>query len=163
MRSSHRSFVGVLLAATAFILYTGRGLPPIVASHFGAAGEANGSMTRGAYLAFMLVVTVGLPALVVFALDATLRAGTRFINLPNRDYWLAPERREDTIAFLLGQNVRFGTLLVVFLAYTHALVVAANGRQPPQLSSGAMLAGLVMFLLLTLLGLVRLVRRFRLE
>jgi hypothetical protein len=75
------------------------------------------------------------------------RSATTRLNIPNRDYWLAAERRADTIMFLTRHNMRFGACLAVFLCYVHWLVVQANLRQPPELSNSAIYAGLALFLL----------------
>ena len=118
-------------------------------------------MPRGLYIRFTLAFVVGLPALLVavsrFALG---RPGAR-INLPNRDYWLAPERRDQTIAYLRTLLARFSAALVVFLCYVHWLVVRANEVQPAHLSNSAMFAGLGAFVVFALIWTRLLLRRFR--
>ena len=57
-------------------------------------------MPRAAYLRFLIGLLVGLPLRVALLANATRFLPTRFINLPNRDYWLAPEREAQTLAYL---------------------------------------------------------------
>ena len=49
-------FALLLIVVGAFIVATTGQLPDRVASHFGAGNLANGWMTRGGYLAFMLAL-----------------------------------------------------------------------------------------------------------
>jgi hypothetical protein len=154
-------FLLFLACAAAFVWLTSQSLPDVVASHFGAAGAADGFMTRDFYLRFMLAFAVGLPLLIfVVPYFALGRSGAR-INLPNREYWLAPERRAETVAFLRAHAVGFAVTLAVFLCYVHWLVVRANAVQPPHLSAPALIAGLAVFLLAMLVGAWRLFGRFR--
>ena len=86
-------FLVVLGGAAAFVWLTARGLPDVVASHFGASGAANGFMPRAAYLRFMLALVVVPPAAVVVLPALLLNRSNARINLPHREYWLAPDRR----------------------------------------------------------------------
>jgi uncharacterized membrane protein len=156
-----RLFLLFVACAAAFVWVTGQSLPNVVASHFGAAGTANGFMPRSFYIGFILVVVVGLPALMVFVTWFVLgRPGAR-INLPDRDYWLAPERRSETLAVLRSGILWFGVLLVAFLCYAHWLVVRANASQPVRLAEWRFIGGLVVFLAATLIWLRVLLGRFR--
>ena len=92
-----RIFLLVLVACGAFVWITSGDLPPVVASHFGPGGTADGFMGKGAYTAFMLAFVVVVPALVA---GSTLLVGvlpTTLINLPHREYWLATQRRAATL------------------------------------------------------------------
>src|SRR5512142_224784 len=123
-------FALFVACAVAFVWRTSNGLPALVASHFGASGMANGFMPHDFYVRFMIAFVIGLPTLMVFLTGHVLGSSKARINLPNRDYWLAPERRAETIAFLRAGLIWFGVLLVTFLCYVHWLVVVANRVQP---------------------------------
>jgi hypothetical protein len=151
----------LLSCAAAYVLATAAFLPDPVASHFGPGGAANGSMPRTVYVVFMLLLVVGLPAFVVWASSAALaRPGAR-INLPHRDYWLAPERREQSLAAIRTGMRQFAEMLVCFLCYAQALVVRANQVQPAHLDSAWFDAGLAVFFVVFLWWLRRFLRRFR--
>jgi hypothetical protein len=154
------AFLALLLGAAAFVWLSSRGLPPLVASHFDAAGRVNGRMPRDRYVAIMLVITVLVPLLLVIVPNRALARPDARINLPNRDYWLAPQRREETIRVLSRQTAVFAALVILFLCYAQGLVVHANVLTPPALDPRAFLAGLAVFLILTLGWIVRLIRRF---
>ena len=81
----------------AFIVATTGQLPERVASHFGAGNLPNGWMTHDGYLAFMLAFVVLLPAIVVAGVGVVPLLSPRRINIPHRDYWLAPKRHAATL------------------------------------------------------------------
>ena len=140
-------FLAVLIAAGVFVFSSSGALPERVASHFGSSGAADAFMSRGGYVTFMLVFVVGLPLVMTGIMTLVFRSVTTSLNIPNRDYWLAPERRADTVAFLTRHNMRFGACLAIFLSYVHWLVVQANLRQPAELSNSAIYTGLAVFAL----------------
>jgi hypothetical protein len=81
--------------------------PGTVVSHFDAAGMPNGQQTASHFfityveiIVLEIVLFFGAPALLGYL-------PSEFINLPNRNYWLAPERRARTLADL---NARFNWL-----------------------------------------------------
>jgi uncharacterized membrane protein len=139
-------FLLFLACAAAFVWLTGQSLPDVVASHFGASGVADGFMPRGFYLRFMLAFVIGLPLLLLVVPNFALGSAGARINLPHREYWLAPERRAATVAFLRAHSVWFGAMLVVFLCYVHWLVVRANAVQPAHLSASGLIGGFIGFL-----------------
>jgi hypothetical protein len=142
------------------VLASGWWLPPVVASHFDASGAPDGALPRGLYLALMGALLAGVPLLLALLPRWMIgRDGAR-LNIPHRQYWLAPDRREQTLDFLRRQGRWFAAAVALFLAYAHGLVVQAN-RQPPSLATPALLAGLVVFLLATGAGLWVLHARFR--
>lgn len=140
------AFVALLVAAAGFVLLSGRSLPPVVASHFNANGDADGFMPRTLYLGLMVAIAIGLPLLVASLHSVVRFVPARFINLPNRDYWLAPARITETLAYLQVQGRRFAVIMAAFLCYVHWLVVQANTVQPPHLSGAMFAVGMLLFL-----------------
>lgn len=160
-RRSTVSLVGAVVAVGIYVLLSGRSLPTYVASHFAGDGSANGYMPRSAYVAFILVVSISLP-LVIFASARILpRVPPSLLNLPNREYWLAPERREQTYAYLSDHTAHFATLLAVFLGFVHWRVVAANALHPPTLEPTWFIAGLIAFLITLVVWIAKLAGHFR--
>jgi hypothetical protein len=156
-----RVFIPILVGAAVFVWLTSAALPAVVASHFAANGAANGFMSRGAYLGVMLGVTIVVPLLIALSGRLISVLPIYLVNLPNRQYWLAPERRIATIASLSNLSVYFASALVVFLCFVHWLVVKANESQPPRLEQAPFLVGLALFVVATIVWLVVLLRRFR--
>lgn len=133
------------LSVLTFILTTASSLPAMVASHFNAAGMPNDYMSRQSYLGFMLAFTVAIPCIVAASLAFIDRIPAKYINLPNKQVWLAAPYRESTFAYLKAHGLGMGALIAIFLGYVHGLVIQANRSVPPQLSSGAIIGGLVVF------------------
>jgi len=115
-------------------------LPERVATHFGGGGEANGWMSRTTDLAFLGGLGVGLPLFFIVLSLLTGLVPARFVNLPHREYWLSPERREQTRAYVSRQMIWMGCLMVLFLAGIHYLTILANRATPPHLPTGLFLA-----------------------
>jgi uncharacterized membrane protein len=163
-RNPHRVtwsvFIVLLLFATLFVTGTASELPLTVASHFDAAGHPNGFMSRSGYIRFVLSVAVGLPIIVVAILTAVYSRAAD-LKLPNREYWLAPQRLDATRAFLVAHGVWFGSLLVILGCFVHWLELAANRQQPPHLSNSSFAAVLIAFLIATAAWLAVLMFGFR--
>jgi len=154
-------FLVILAAAGWFVFNTSGALPEQVASHFGRFGAADSFMSRSVYMTFMLIFVVGLPLVMTVLLTLVFRGATTSQNIPNRDYWLEPARRADTIAFLTRHRMRFGACLAVFLSFVHWLVVRANARQPAELSNSEIYAGALLFVLTIVVWTVWLLLAFR--
>ena len=154
-------FVLLLALAALFVWQTSRNLPPLVATHFAARGEANGFMSREFYLRFMLAFVVLLPWLVNFAFERILRSPSARLNLPNRAHWLADEQRTQTLEFLLRHMKFFSVMLAAFLCVVHGLVVSANTVSPPALDNVRFGASLGAYLLTLVVWIAALRRRFR--
>jgi uncharacterized membrane protein len=147
--------------AGAFVWFSGAALPDMVASHFGPSGAANGFMPRASYVRFMLVLIVTLPVSLGLLPGLLLGVPGVRINLPNRDYWLAPERRAATIATLRRHLAGFGVLLLLFLTYMDGLTVRANQTFPPALPGDWFIGGLIVFVVTAALWIGFLLWRFR--
>lgn len=154
-------FLVLVTCAALFVWATSQSLPAIVASHFDSIGNANGFMPRSAYVWFMLVIVALVPLILALMPLRAFHDPNARINLPNREYWLALERRAETIDYLSRQALRFSTMLLAFLCYAHWLVVQANKVAPPNLSSRWFVGGLVVFLAATLVWAVSFIGRFR--
>lgn len=160
-RSGTFALLLLLAVLAAFVWQTSKELPAVVASHFAANGVANGFMPRTAYAVLITVLVVGVPLLLALLPAAAISGAGKKLNIPHREYWLAPERREDTIAFLRAHGRWFAVVVALFLSDVHWLVVEANGLQPPVLFYRSIVTALVVFALALLVWLWALVARFR--
>ena len=135
-------------------------LPEIVASHFGITGIVNGWQTKTAFFAIELtiilvatVISFGVPRLIE-AMPVSL------INLPHKEFWLGPERREDTLSYLRAWSASFGCGLLAFLLFVMELAYRANLRTPPQFNNAAFVPALLVFVIFDTLALVWLILHF---
>jgi len=126
-------FIALAASGAAFIIATAGDLPTQVASHFGRAEEPNAWTPRDTYVAIMVCTATLLPLLIVTLITWLPRILPGAVNLPNRDYWLASERRERSLATLTDFGWALGCLLTLFIVGVHGIVVAANTSVPTQL------------------------------
>ncbi len=133
-----------------FILATYDQLPEKIASHFDASGRTNGSMSREGLAWFLVIFSIVLPGMMIASAAITNRIPASKINLPNREYWLAPERLGETRAFLFRFMLWIASLTVLFIAGLHWVILQSNrpGEEPhlngtaAMIVVGAFLAGL---------------------
>lgn len=136
-------------------------LPERVASHFNAAGQPDGWMAKTTYLWFTLATGLGVPLLMPVLFFVTRFFPDWTINLPNKAYWLSPERRPATQEFVAVQGVIMGSLLLLFFGALHTLTVLANRSDPVRLSGVGMAVALGLFLAAMGLWILFFLRRFR--
>jgi hypothetical protein len=125
------SQVGVFAA----LFVSAQQLPPRVASHFNSAGMPDGWMSRAAYLWFMISILLGMTFLLVGTFYSIRFFPISTINLPKKEYWLAPDRRSATFDSIFRAGVWLATFQALFFLGIHLLTVAANASKPVALSS----------------------------
>lgn len=135
-------FIVVEICVVAFILATTGSLPENIASHFNGSGLPNGFMSQKGYLIFMLAFVLGIPSVVVGGISVALRTAQSSINIPNKNFWLSAERKQETIEYLNGHIAWLGCIFAIFIAYVHWLLIKANSVQPAQLSSSHLFIGM---------------------
>lgn len=134
-------------------------LPDRVAVHFNASGQANGWASREQAVQFFERLTI-VPA-IFFILAMIIRVlPTTLVNVPHRDYWLAPEHRAETMAAITGNFLWMGCLLVIFLAGIYRLTIEANHLAPPHLPLNWILPLAIGYVAVTIVWLGLFLRRF---
>jgi uncharacterized membrane protein len=154
-------FALMLLFAVFYVTGSVSSLPLLVASHFDGSGNPDAYMPRNFYSRFVLGLSVGLPLAIVGLLTAVY-SKARDMKLPNRDYWLAPERIAQTRALLVNHGVWFGSTVTAMVCCVHWLELDAHRNVPPHLSNQLFAGALAAFLLVTLGWIFLLLRAFRL-
>jgi serine/threonine-protein kinase len=132
-----RQWIGItLLIAVGHGIWAYTVLPERVASHWDGAGNPNGYMSRDGFVSFYLWLMVGLSTL-FGGIGALIRVTPDdAVNLPNKEYWLAPERREATITTITQQMNAFTIMLNAFMIGIHQLSIMANLTPDKHLSNG---------------------------
>lgn len=146
--------------AALFVIFTSAELPALVGSHFNFKGEADDWMTRGNYVALMVVFVLVYPALMTLAFTWFPAKFPRLINIPQRDYWLAPERRDESLGFLAFHGCWFSCMLLLLLIGVHYAIVVSHRTQPPTLPLPLFFSMLGGFGVALIVWTVKLVRRF---
>lgn len=136
-------------------------LPPEMASHFGAHGEANGWMPKEFYFAFMALVLGVIVFQFAFLPNLIEKMPLSLINMPNREFWFAPERRGETIQIIRHFFEWFSAALFGLFIGINQLAIRAN-LNGEKLSSGSWLI-LGAFLIFVFVWLIKFYGRFRIE
>ena len=138
---------GLLSAVfVADVLLTANHLPERLATHFDLDGQADGWMTRASHVRFIIGFGLGVPLFILFVGEVVTRLGGAGLNIPNRDYWLAPERRARTLAFAQRQLTWMACLLVIFFAIINHLILQANTQTPVRLAGGQFWLSMAIFI-----------------
>lgn len=123
----------------AIVLMTIGRLPPVVASHFDAAGRPNGWSTRPSYAVLLVAIGVLLPLSITILIRGLTRNGPARLNIPARDYWTRPEHGPEAVRRVRAYMWWLGCIMAATALLIHLLVVAAHTHQPPRLSTAAVL------------------------
>jgi hypothetical protein len=153
-------FLIVAAAAVVQISVQMRGLPPVLATKFDFEGVPVAWMTAGSVRALefglLAVLLVGfwlLPRLLAYQ-------PTTYWRIPNKEYWLAPERRAATIESLRGLISWMGVIVLLLFMAVSQLVFDANLRSPPHLASDALVWLLLSFVFFIVMWVWVIVRQF---
>src|SRR4051794_5258082 len=139
-------FTTLLLAGIIFTQLSTSLLPESIAIHFDAKGAADGWVTRDQYRWSLPLVLVGLPVLLVWLMAGLPRLTQGKGQIPDAEYWFAPERRRGTEAVLLRHAYWLGCITVAFICGAHIAIVRANATSPAILASDRFLTMVLVFL-----------------
>jgi uncharacterized membrane protein len=134
-------------------------LPETVASHFDMDGVPNGWMSRTAYVIIMLSIMI-ISAATTVGVALLLPKMEGAINIPNRAYWLAPERREETLG-LIGASLVWTECAVMALFAVITYGVSLMNIEGRKTFDWPMIPTLIVFLAFVTLVMARMLRRFR--
>ena len=154
--------LAVLYAGFLGFLFASAGqLPARVATHFDFHGLPNGWMSRSGHIVFVFILGTVVPVLVIGLLTFVRSLPPALINVPNREYWLAPERRRETGAYLLRHGFWFACIIVCFVSGVHHLILRANTQATVRLATPLLLTLMGFFLAALTIWAVMMIRHFR--
>lgn len=133
-------------------------LPETVPSHFGASGRPDAWSPKNFFVTFYLI-TVAVCSVLFLSLSFGLsRMPVSLINLPHKEFWLVPERKEKTFAYLSQYFLLFAsaTLLLLFDVFHQSFQVALGKAQ----ALSHPLVSLVVYLALISVWTIRMVVKF---
>ncbi|WP_316366088.1 DUF1648 domain-containing protein [Candidatus Thiodiazotropha sp. CDECU1] len=155
------TFIVSFLANVMLALVSLVTLPDRVAIHFGQGGMPDGWASSLTGTLIMLGVHCLLFCSLYFSPRLLALVPAKWVSLPNRDYWLRPERHSQAIVKFSQYMWQFGTALFMFMLFTGLLSLKANLSDPVRLDEGPLLVALVVFLIYTGYWTLRLLRAFR--
>ena len=161
MRRTRSVLNAVFLLVVLFNLFSWFILPDSVAIHFGRGGAPDNWASKGTHI----LIFTGLMAVLYagFALSPRLLEGvpSKYINLPNKDFWLRDENRPGAIRRMAGLMYGFGIATGLLMLGASVVSVAANLSDPVRLNEVIFLVMFISYLVYTVLWLVRIFTAFR--
>ncbi len=128
-------------------------LPERMATHFGANGHPNDWMSRTAATLLLAGLQIGIPLFLVFVNALAGRLPDSMLNIPNREYWLSPERKEATLVHMNRMMNWITALTAVFLlALSHLTFLANQNRTDLNLPIFATTLGLFLICVFMIAG-----------
>ena len=155
------AYTFLLILSVAFILGTAQNLPPVVASHFDLSGTPDATMPRDQFTNLFLTIMVLTSSLMALLPMLIAKLPPQMINIPNRMYWLSPDRIDETKQILQAYLLIFASKLCCFMAVIFWLIVQAHLHNPPQLSTHHLMVATGVFVLMTIFWSLRLSARFK--
>lgn len=109
-------------------------LPERMASHFSASGDPNGWSSPTQFFGLIFAIS-GLYLLTFLLCPLLLKVvPARLVNLPNRDYWLTPERLPLAMRHMGSLMLEFAMMSQLLMVFAVQLVIEANLSNPTRLS-----------------------------
>lgn len=135
-------------------------LPDRMASHFSGNGTPNGWQSKHDFFVFSSIVVLVCAGISFLVSRAIAVFPPELINLPNKSYWLAPERREETSRVFAAHMGWFGCGLLFVLLYAISQAINFNLPRHEPFNSQGMIFVLVGFCLFAILLFAHLLRHF---
>jgi hypothetical protein len=85
------------------------------------------------------------------------------LRLPNKEYWLAPERRAETIAYFQSFFAWYGCAFLFVEVFAMSLAMRANLSDPPVLSVVPIISLICGFILFNAIAVLAMLRRFSIQ
>lgn len=135
-------------------------LPERMATHFNGSGEADGWSSKASFT-WLYAGLVALMALTFWGIAAFLpRLPDALINVPNKEYWLAPERRRATLAYFADQMLWMGNATLLLLLYALRQTIQANLEGGDAALGKSFVVVVLVYLAATIAWSVALIARF---
>ena len=142
-------FLSVVIVSITLPMFYYSHLPDTVASHFNINNAADGWMSKKSFLIIQLATTVVLSGMFLLITYFTPKLPNSIINLPNKEYWLNEERREESLKIFQRFIYWFGSLTLGFLTLIFQEVYLVNLQGKGKLSSSIWIYLIVFLAVLT--------------
>jgi hypothetical protein len=147
MRTGRTCFLLLALAGIGLVALTLAELPARMAIHFDLYGRANGWSGKGAYVGLIAAIGLLLPVAMVGFVTRLGATRPEALNVPGRDYWFQPERRNEGVRRVANHMWWLACLMLALAIAMHGLMLLAHASDPPRLPTPGFLALVSGFLL----------------
>ncbi|OEU65502.1 MAG: hypothetical protein BA863_08060 [Desulfovibrio sp. S3730MH75] len=135
--------------------------PSNVAIHFGLGGQSDGWAPAYVSALIMTGVNTLLFLSLLFSPQLIRKTPAKWINFPNKDYWLKDENRSKTESLLSGQIFLFGTVTFVFMFIVGLLALQANLSDPIRFREDIFWWPFGLFMMYTVFWTINIMKTFR--
>jgi len=124
-------FAVIIIAIAAEASYFYPMLPQYIASHFDIHGNPDSFSDKSSFFlleTFIVFIMASIFFLIVFFIR---KIPTVLLNLPNKDYWLTAERKEETYKIFISYLFWFAdiTLLLLYYIFRKIYIVNLSGEK----------------------------------
>jgi len=141
-------FIALIALAIVQILIYYPQMPDVVASHFDGSGTPNGWAGKAGFFWLYGIILVLLVIIFLYVPIWSEKRKNFGMNLPNRDYWLAPGQRAQTLSFFKRQMMIMGIVHLALSLFIVQLVIDANFDTSPVLDGSIFLVLFIYFFFL---------------
>lgn len=135
-------------------------MPDWMASHFAGSGKADNWMAKEFFMTIHAIVMIGMIGIFIVMPWSFEKLRIEKMNLPNRDYWLAPERKDIVYQYLRTSLCWFGVANMILMLGAFQLVFKANLEPNPVLNNKIFLIFLGSYFVFVIIWLITFFRRF---
>lgn len=150
----------MLAIAAVQIAYFYPELPNVMAVHFGVSGAPDSWQPKSSFFGLFCLVYAIFAGLYWTMPQLIMSLPPGLINLPNKAYWLAPERRAITAHLVADQLAWFGAAQILFVIAVCQLAINANLPGSTGVLSRAIWWVVAIFLAFAALWTIRFYRTF---
>lgn len=122
-------------------------LPAKVATHFNAAGQADGWMTKNGHVLIILLIGFLISDFLIAICYAMRFFPSSTLNVPNKDYWRSKEHYPEACDFMFRHSFWMASMVIALLTLINYSIVQANRLNPPHLDVKGSFAVVVLFLI----------------
>ena len=101
-------------------------MPDRMATHFGSSMEADGWSSKQSFFLMYALVEAGMLLILLIPVFFSKRLPVSMVNVPNRDYWFAPQRSEETWVKVSTFSLWMAALTLGFLIVVAEATFRAN-------------------------------------
>ena len=119
-------FIAVVIFAIVIPIIYYPKMPAQVASHFNASGNADGWSTRNSFLLIQIATTIFTALIFGICGFFVTKFPKSMMNIPNKDYWLSEEKKEETYILFQKFLFWFGSMTLGFVTLVFMEALRAN-------------------------------------
>ncbi len=136
-------------------------LPDYVANNFGNNGEPNSWMSREWHMGIAIAIYLMNSLLFLSTPLIFRKIPVKYINFPEKEFWLADERKTESIQLMSSWLAFFGLATNVFVILVSHLVYEANISDPVKLNESMFFTVILLFIIVIITWIILLFKRFK--